>query len=85
MAKKHSTPLVAIKAELDESLHELSCAISLVKTIHCAQEGSDDAIDWGVRDQAMSIAIDKLDGAHNRMDKAFVRLANETSCSEAQS
>lgn len=71
-------PPPSVLEQFDKSLYALSCAIAVVKTIEAAIEG-DSSFDWGVRLQAMAIAVESLDTAFNRLDGNILRLAREGS------
>jgi hypothetical protein len=81
MAKSNSTrrqakpsPSPHPKHELDSALGELLRAITLTKTVAVAPQGS---IDQDERDVSMTIALEKLSAAFNRMDLAIVHNSNE--------
>jgi hypothetical protein len=75
----------SIRSEFDEALYDLSCAISVVKTLNAALEGEDPPLEWGIRDQTMIVAIEGLDAAYNKLDLAIVHLARQDAPTEVRS
>jgi len=71
--------------EFGVALHDLSCAISVVKTLNAALEGDDHTLDCGIRDQVLMVAIERLDAAYNKLDLAIVHLAQRDAPKEARS
>lgn len=60
-----------LREEFGEALYDLSCAISVVKLLDTSE------IDWGIREQATQVAIEKLDAAYNKLDRAIVHLSRD--------